>query len=467
MTDQPPPPPVSLGRRYQAYVKPIIIAFLVLASLIPLHSIRGLVLERQQTSHEVAKEIAASWGGEQRLAGPILALPVFPGNDMAPGFRTGQGAAENFLLVLPETLIIDGAAKPQIRRRGIYQTPLYTLSMTLSGSFALPDFAVLGIDAASEIDWQNARLVLHVSDLGGIVDARVPEWDGTTVSVRAGDAERNLAFVTLPTLTPSATAWPKRFSFDLSLNGSRSFGVLPIGEKTSISLASPWPHPGFSGNHLPVESEINSDGFRANWDLSHFARRLPDASVSGTDAPDWLVERAETDAVLVRFVTPVDHYLMSERSVKYGLLFVILVSCVLFVFEIVSEVRIHPMQYGLVAAALCLFFLLLISLAEVIGFAGGYLIAASMTVGLLSSYVAAAARSLKRGALLGGLLIIVYGYMFFTLISEDHALLLGSLLLFTALGLAMLATRRLDWYALGERISAPRELRQAADDIST
>jgi len=464
MIDHSPPPVDSPVRRYQAYVKPGIIVLLVLASLIPLESIRGLVLERQQASLEVAKEIGASWGGEQRLAGPILALPVNPAIEVSPGFRTTQGAAGKFVIVLPEKLAIDGTATPHIRRRGIYETPLYTVSMTVVSSFALPDFAALGLDASNGIDWDNARLILHVSDLGGIADAPVLEWDRATASFGTGAAEQNLAVARIPGLTSEASAWPKQFSFDLSMNGSRSFGVFPIGEKTVISLASSWPHPGFSGNHLPIESEISSDGFRAKWDLSRFVRRLAEASVNDTEVPDWLTERAQSDAVLIRFVTPVDHYLMSERSVKYGLLFVILVSCVLFVFEIVSEVRIHPMQYGLVAAALCLFFLLLISLAEVIGFIGGYLIAASMTIGLLAFYVAAAAKNSRRGAVLGGLLTVVYGYMFFTLISEDHALLLGSLVLFSALGLAMLATRRLDWYALGERIAAPRELPRPADD---
>jgi inner membrane protein len=168
--------------------------------------------------------------------------------------------------------------------------------------------------------------------------------------------------------------------------------------------------------------------------------------------PNWFTEHASTGAVLIRLVTPVDHYLMSERSAKYGLLFVIWVSCVLFVFEILTDIRIHPVQYAMVAAALCLFFLLLVSLSEVIGFSGGYLIAATMTTALLAFYVAAIAKSPKRGAVLAGLLGAVYGYLFLTLVSEDHALLLGSLLLFVALGLTMIATRRLDWYTLGEHL---------------
>lgn len=458
MSDQPPPPPES-NRRYQAYIKPGIIVVLVLASLIPLDSIRGLVLERQQTGQIVSREIAQSWGGEQRIAGPILVLPLIARADVAAGFRTAQGPTGKFVLVLPETLTVDGAAKTQLRRRGIYQTPLYTTSMTLSGAFALPDFTTIGIDPVNAIDWNNAHLHIHVSDLGSVIDAPALAWDGTTIPLRAGDAKKDIAIATLPVLSPDPSGWPRAFSFDLRVNGSKSLGLLPIGENSTVSLASDWPHPGFYGTHLPVETGIGADGFRARWAVSHFARRLPGVSVSESEAPDWLLKRIATDAILTRFVTPVDHYLMSERSVKYGLLFVILVSCVLFVFEIVAAVRIHPMQYGMAAAALCLFFLLLLSLSEAIGFASGYLIAAGMTVALLALYVGAATQSLKRGGVLGGLLSIVYGYMFLTLTSEDHALLLGSLLLFAALGLTMLTTRRLDWYDLGARFSGPQTSR--------
>ena len=119
--------------------------------------------------------------------------------------------------------------------------------------------------------------------------------------------------------------------------------------------------------------------------------------------------RATITGALVALVDPVDYYLKSERSVKYGVLFVILVSSVLFVFEIVSGARVHPIQYGMVAAALCLFFLLLLSLSEAIGFGAGYLLAAGLIIGLLSYYIAAVFGSLRQGAALAGLLAVVYG----------------------------------------------------------
>jgi inner membrane protein len=166
--------------------------------------------------------------------------------------------------------------------------------------------------------------------------------------------------------------------------------------------------------------------------------------------------RATISGALVGLIFPVDHYLKSERSVKYGVLFVILVSCVIFMFEIVSGARVHPIQYGMVAAALCLFFLLLVPLSETIGFAAGYLSAAGLTVALLSYYIAGICRSWHRGAALAGLLSVVYGYMYLTLRSEDHALLLGSLLLFGTLAGAMIVTRGFDWYAVGGRLAGGR-----------
>jgi inner membrane protein len=457
MTDQPPSPPIPASRRFHTLIKPGIISFLVLASLIPLQSIRGLVLERQATGRQVAADIAESWGGEQRIAGPILVLPVSPGGavideSVASGFQTARDRAARYLIVLPKTLTVDGTMMPRIRRRGIYEAPLYSMTMTMAGGFTLPDFAALGVDEARDVLWQDARVVLFASDLGGFVDAPNFEWNGQTRTMRAGDAEQSIAVASVPTPRPGEFSWPAPFALDFTINGSGSFGLIPIAEQTSMILDSPWEHPGFLGAYLPTESQIDEDGFRASWDLLHFARGMAGASLSVTAVPNWLRERAVNDAVLTRLVTPVDHYLMSERSVKYGLLFVILVSCVLFVFEILSDARIHPVQYAMVAAALCLFFLMLLSLSEVIGFAGGYLIAAALTVGLLAVYVGAIARSAKRGGVLGGLLGLVYGYMFVTLVSEDHALLLGSVLLFVALGTAMLATRQLDWYALGERL---------------
>ena len=222
MIDQPlppPPPPISRGRRYQAYIKPFVIGFLVLASLIPLQGIRGLVLERQQISHDVAQEIAASWGGEQRVAGPVLVLPVSPRRDVghgtydgiAPERKPAPGRANKFIVVLPETLMVNGTMLPQTRQRGIYETQLYTQSMTLSGKFARPDLAALGV-AAENVNWDDARILLYVSDIGGIIDAPTLDWNGDTSELRATGEKKKVAGTTVPLAGIDDASWPTAYS---------------------------------------------------------------------------------------------------------------------------------------------------------------------------------------------------------------------------------------------------------------
>lgn len=451
--------------RHQTYVKLVILGFLVAASLLPLRAIRDLVLERQQTSLAAEEDIVASWGGGQRIVGPVLVVPLASGSsgrdvtssDTQTGITYAEDGkkfyAEN-LFIMPESLSIDTELDPQIRRRGIYETVLYTAVTSVSGRFARPNLEELGIEDAGRIQWNKARFEVFIADIRGIIEASDLDWNGTAMQFRIGPSVEGKIVVSLPTLDPTQASWPAGFSFNLDLKGSRTFGFAPIGDQTMVTVRSPWPHPSFFGGFPPLEMAVAADGFSARWSLSRFDREMPRAWLGDDSAAHRLSLRAEAIGALVRLVDPVDHYLKSERSVKYGILFVILVSCVLFLFEVVSGARVHPIQYGMVAAALCLFFLLLVSLSEAIGFGAGYLLAASLTIALLSTYIAAIFRSRRRGAALAGLLALVYGYMYLTLRSEDHALLLGSLLLFGVLAGAMIVTRNFDWYAVGRRLSA-------------
>jgi inner membrane protein len=460
----------ALGRlltepRHQSYVKIAILGLLVAASLLPLQSIRGLILERQETSIAAEEDIVGSWGGEQRIVGPVLVVPLTMGptnrdvtsSDMDTGITyadDGGGSKIDRLFITPESLSIDVELRPQVRRRGIYETLLYTAEATISGAFAPPDLEALGIGDNGRWQWDEARIEVYVFDNRGIIDASNLDWNGVLLPFQAGKSENSELVASLPPLAFAQATRPLSFSFKLDLKGSRSFGFTPLGGKTAATIRSPWPHPSFYGGFPPIETSVTDDGFEARWELSRFERELKRAWLGNDDTIERIRLRTTIRGALVALIDPVDHYLKSERSVKYGILFVILVSSVLFVFEIVSGARVHPIQYGMVAAALCLFFLLLLSLSEAIGFDAGYLVAAGLTVALLSFYIAGVLRSRRRGAALAGLLAVVYGYMYLTLRSEDHALLLGSVLLFGVLAGAMIVTRRLDWYAVGARLPA-------------
>lgn len=450
--------------RHQTYVKLVILGLLVAASLLPLRSIRNLVIERQETNLAVEREIVGSWGGEQRIIGPVLVVPLATGSagrdvtssDMDTGItysEDGESSENDRLFIMPESLSIDVALRPQIRRRGIYEAMLYTAETTISGTFAPRDLEALRITDNGQLQWDEARFEVYLFDNRGIIDAGDLDWNGVSLPFQTGESEISQLVASLPPLDSAPAARPLSFSFKLDLKGSRTFGFTPLGAKTAATIRSPWPHPSFYGGFPPIETTVTAEGFEARWELSRFERELNWAWLGNDDTIERIRLRAAIGGALVALIFPVDHYLKSERSVKYGILFVILVSCVIFVFEIISGARVHPVQYGMVAAALCLFFLLLVSLSEAIGFGAGYLLAAGLTVALLSYYIAAIFRSRRRGAALAGLLAVVYGYMYLTLLSQDHALLLGSLLLFGVLASAMIVTRGFDWYAVGRRLS--------------
>lgn len=454
-------------------VKLLLLAALTLAMLVPLHWVRGVIVERAQLSRAVEAEIGATWGGPQALAGPIVALPfAWQETVEMPNPRSGPGEPDFLekteeksatLFILPAEQVLRAGAETQTRRRGIYEALLYAADIEVEGSFAIPRPETLDLPEGARIDWDEARLLVQVTDLGGSTDASPLTWDGQSlpfdVARRAPTDRDDWIEATLPRLVPGSAGLGYRFS--LGLNGSRSLAFIPLGQSSRAELAMDWPHPSFVGSQLPTESEIGTDGFTARWSLSHLARGLSSTLRSDRWGTQALADRIAEGGFGTRLVDPVAFYLKTERAVKYGLLFIVLSYATLVVFEAAglrqgaradgpATGALHPVQYALVGAALILFFLLLLSLAEVIGFTPAYWLAAGLCLALVALYTAKATASPRSGALLGGALAAIYGYLFVTLRAEDHALLMGSLLLFAMLAAVMYATRNLDWSALGK-----------------
>jgi len=160
------------------------------------------------------------------------------------------------------------------------------------------------------------------------------------------------------------------------------------------------------------------------------------------------VDHAEASATLGNRL---DLYRLTERSSKYAVLFLLITFGGCFLFETLRGLRIHPVQYTLVGAAVCIFYLLLLSLGEYTGFTAAYLIAAFACNGLITGYLSAVLGGMRRAAVLGGLLVIAYAVLYLLLQTPRFTLLLGSLLLFAALAATMYGTRHFDWYDLKKR----------------
>jgi inner membrane protein len=245
---------------------------------------------------------------------------------------------------------------------------------------------------------------------------------------------------------------------DLEIMGTEQILFLPVGKVTTVDVSSEWPHPSFVGAFLPDTRTVSANGFQAHWKLSDFATGVNDAvaRVERLGAPADQSPGFPDHDLGVRFIQPVDVYQQSERAVKYGFLFVLLTLVAFYLFEVLRRLAVHPIQYALCGGALAIFFLLLASLSEHLPFAAAYSIASVACVGLISFYVGHVLQSARRGLAFGGVLGALYGSLYVILLSEDYALLLGAVLLFAALALVMIMTRRVDWYRIAEEVPAAR-----------
>jgi inner membrane protein len=439
------------------------IGLVVLAALllqIPVEMIRGLVAERKQARDGVLADIARGASEAQRIAGPVLYIPYARRTQESTsstdeGGRTRVTTKEKIerghVALLPDRLDLTGSIDLQEKHRSLYKAQLYTLSARLRGTFTLP--AGLGIQAeAGLLELGRAQLVLGILDTRGIRDRISLRWDDTEPRWMPGGLEA----AGLPSgvhadlgVLGAATKGPQthEFRIELTLLGTQRLDIVPVGAASTVALDSRWPHPSFQGRILPDGGTTASkEGFAATWRTSHFATNLEQLYQRCTQAK-------QCDAFLqhslgIAFYQPVDLYQTVERSVKYGFLFILLTFGTIFLFEILKGLAIHPVQYALVGLALAVFFLLLISLSEHIGFAGAYAIATAACVALIGYYLRHVLQGARRGLAFAGALAALYGVLYVLLRSEDHALLAGALLVFACLAAAMVATRRVDWYAI-------------------
>ncbi len=426
--------------RYPVMLELLILGALVGVLLIGLMMIRSLVSERSNRAAEVRGEIATGWGQAQRIGGPALIVPFRVRDSFGRPVSTSRAR------FLPDKLKIIGRLQPERRHRGIFETVVYHSDLHVDGAFARPDFSAWNIPP-EDILWNEAVVTVGISDLRGVRGNPVLKWSGRDVAFSGGTGDARLwpTGLTAPTLIPpEGASFP--FSFTLSLNGSEEICFLPVGGETLVELTSPWPDPSFSGAFLPERRTVTPAGFTARWTISSLARSYPQK---------WRENSAEENANAlgamnasafgVGLFSPVGHYQKTERSMKYGALFILLTFLTFFLYELLSPVMLHPVQYFLVGGALCLFYLLLLSISEHAPFAVAYAIGSIATVALISSYSAAILRSRLRVLGLAGILALLYSYLYVLLQLEDWALLMGSIGLFLILALVMYTTRRVDW----------------------
>jgi inner membrane protein len=228
-----------------------------------------------------------------------------------------------------------------------------------------------------------------------------------------------------------------------------SLSFVPVGEEVSLKLSSSWPHPEFIGKFLPVSRTIDETGYQAEWKITSFASSILE-KVHQCESGNC--SQLFNGQLGVRHIEPVDVYSQSQRSLKYGFLFIGLSFISFFIFETVRELPIHAIQYTLVGCAIAIFYLLLVSLSEHIEFAIAYAIATLSCVCMLMYYLRYVLGGAKEAAAFSGLLLLLYGVLYVIISAEDYALLMGGCLTFVTLFIVMISTRNIDWYRVGDHV---------------
>lgn len=441
--------------------KLIIIMLLYFGFWIAQSFVSSLTSERARYATKTQQEIAANYVGEQSIMTPFVQVPVIAQCLISP---TNEDNAKpkcreqvtRMALLYPE----HSAWQPTVTvsdqrfKRGIYAAKSFETSGTISGRIAAPH---ISLAANERLDWSRAVWQLALSDYRGLDEMPEITVNGQKArfTLNEHDAPDNaIRLLTAPWQPNNAEA--TEFSIHLQFAGTQSLRMLPLGAQSNMKMHANWPHPSFFGNTLPLQKNIADKEFNAQWQSRMAGRQnseLLQHCLNTDDTENCLSWNNKSwQSMGVRFVDVSDTYSLTERSIKYGMLLIMLTFGTFFLFEVLHGLRIHPVQYALVGAALSVFYLLLLSFGEQIGFNWAYLIASIACIGLIVWYLRYALHNSKRAFSLGAMLATVYGVLYWLLHTDEHTLLIGSVMLFAAIAAAMFFTRHVNWYTLNDKI---------------
>jgi inner membrane protein len=345
--------------------------------------------------------------------------------------------------------MVDVELASEMRHRGVHDVPVYTARTTMNATFAAPDLSGLGIDHA-KIQWDRAVVAMSISDARAARNAPQLAFGGEP----ARFAPAGTPIAQLPSQLTAPLSFyrsrenrgePLTVSIEFEVSGTESYKVQPLGDETLVSMRADWPDPSFVGAFLPESHDVTESGFTAEWRTTSLGRTLPAMWLDGN-----LQSNAVTAAVLgVELFVPIDLYRLTDRATRYAVMFIGLTFVAYFLFEVLGGLKLHPLQYLLVGFGNAIFYLLLLSLAEHIGFGASYLLSAAASAGLISGYSLSILGNRRGAALMLGILSLLYGLLYLTLQAETYAMLAGAIGLWCGLALVMYLTRRIDWYTIG------------------
>lgn len=438
-------------------VKLGLIGVLLLLMQIPTLWVSTLIEERQDRQTEVQSEIGRSWGPAQDVRGPIMVVP-FRANEPQPRLLNGQPQpplpVRGYVHILPNRLSADVKLMPEQRKRGLFGAIVYNSTVALTGSFNVPAINVPSLSGTAYTDtallWPEAFIVAGSTDLRSNNPDTQLTADGRTLDpAEDAPATSQCGHLSLMRwnlgLDGAPVGRPIPFSTAFTLRGTGSFNMTPAARRMEMTVAAPWPTPSFRGVVLPTRSTVTDSAFEAEWrDIGGVQQSVwySREAMNCTNATSFMHQQVGVD-----LLEAVPTYRMVNRASKYAALFMALAFLTYFLFETITRRSIHVVQYGMLGLSLSLFALLLLSVAEPLGFAPAYGVATAMVMGQASAYTWLVTRQAKLTGLFAGVLALLFGFLYVVLNLENYSLLVGAVSLFAVLSVVMVITNRLDWSA--------------------
>jgi len=453
--------PITKNIRRSSSFKLITIIFITVAMLIPLSMVESTIHERSGLRHQAESNISERWGATQKISAPVIAIPyrekIVEKITQKNGWQLSDNKIENSKIsyvnhiayLLADKIKVSTKMTTEIRYLGIYEMPVYMTESRISGNFSKKDFETLN-KQFKNINWEQAKLILPVEDVRGIrsisrISFARHKYDFVPTSSDIYNFKGIETDINLKQKINSDI----KFSFDLSLSGSKQLNYLPLARTSQFSLTSDWSSPGFSGAYLPLTRNISETGFTSEWKVlglnRSFGQIWNDRSVDNT--------KIAKSAFGLTLFQPADIYQQNIRSVKYAVLFIALTFMAFFLFEIFFNLNIHPVQYFFNGGALSTFYLLLLAMSEHLHFSVAYLLASIAIVLLMTGYSMTILKQRTRGLIIGLITAIIYAFLYFLIQSEQNSLLFGAFGFFSALTVIMYLTRNIDWYNINSQKS--------------
>ncbi|MEN8276107.1 MULTISPECIES: cell envelope integrity protein CreD [Acinetobacter] len=458
-------------RRNSINLKIGAILFLILIFYIGLFFISNLVDERQSYQQQVIQDIAKEQIRPQQVVAPYLKLP-YQVQTICTDEQKKTYACIQTLFVTIGAETTDWKAQFKVSdstyKRNMYKAISYQNHMLGKGVFK-----GTMLESQRNYLWDQAEIIFPIQDARGLnakpifnIDGKNYKFDFSTQS--QGQHGFDLLHITskqYPDLIPKLQ---QGFSFSLQfdLEGLSEFSFVPTSYEMTYQAKGNWGDVKYDGQSLPFKKLNKKQFFEADWKNIALGKRNLDRlstcensqcfyqALNTQNNPisaeaAYAVSNATSNnisGISTQFLEPVNIYTQTDRAIKYGIMVIIITFGCFFLFEVLKNLKIHPVQYALVAMAQGIFFVLLLSISEYYAFVLAYLAAAVACIGLITWYLYFVVQGFKAALLFGVLLSILYGMMYLLLQSSGKTFLFGSILSFILIACVMYITRHVNWY---------------------